>query len=75
VAEGDEVVALVTNPTDSILRMPNVTGFPVKKVTALLNHVGAKFHIRGTGRVVSTSVAAGEPFDLTVPVQVECQPI
>lgn len=75
VDEGDEVVALVTNPADSVMRMPDLTGLPVKKVSALLTHVGAKFHIRGTGRVVSTSIAAGEPFDPAVPLQVECQPI
>jgi hypothetical protein len=74
-AEGDEVVALVDNPTDSVMRMPDLTGLPLKKVTALLSHVGVKFYIRGTGRVVATSLEAGKPLDPTVPLQVECQPI
>jgi cell division protein FtsI (penicillin-binding protein 3) len=74
-AEGDEVVALVDNPADSVMRMPDLTGLPLKKVTALLSHVGVKFHIRGTGRVVATSLEAGKPLDPTVPLQVECQPI
>ncbi len=74
-AEGDEVVALVTNPADSVMRMPDLTGLPLKKVTALLSHVGIKFRVRGTGRVVATSIEAGKPLDTSIPLQVECQPI
>lgn len=73
--KGDEVIVEVVSPADSLVRMPDMTGLPVRAVTAVLHRAGVAFTIRGSGRVVSQSVPPGEPLRSDTMCQVECQPL
>ncbi|MFZ1685341.1 MAG: penicillin-binding transpeptidase domain-containing protein [Candidatus Zixiibacteriota bacterium] len=69
----DEIFAVVGNPADSSFRMPDMTGLPLKKVSAFLNYLGLKFNIKGSGIVVSQSIRPGEKVTSASPCVVECQ--
>lgn len=73
--KGDEVIVEVMSAADSLVRMPDMTGMPVRTATALLHRAGVAFTIKGSGRVVSQSVPPGEPLRADTMCQVECQPL
>lgn len=70
---GEEVLAAVSNPADSAMRMPDMTGLALKKVSAFLSYAGVHFNIRGSGRVVRQSIPPGELITAAKPCVVECQ--
>ncbi|MEW6051260.1 MAG: penicillin-binding transpeptidase domain-containing protein [Candidatus Zixiibacteriota bacterium] len=73
--KGEEVVVHLLSPSDTVAHMPDMTGLPVRTVSALLRHVGISFTIKGNGRVVSQSIPAGEALRSDSMCQLECQPL
>lgn len=70
---GDEILTAVSSPADSTLRMPDMLGLSIKKVSAFLNFAGVHFYIKGSGRVVRQSIPPGELITASTPCVVECQ--
>jgi cell division protein FtsI/penicillin-binding protein 2 len=75
VFKGEEILVEVTSPADSSLRMPDVTGLPVRNVSAFMSHAGINFIVKGSGRVVSQSIPPGQIVSDDSTCQLDCRPI
>jgi cell division protein FtsI (penicillin-binding protein 3) len=72
---GDVILVNVMTPADSSLRMPDVTGLPVRDVSAFMAHTGINVIVRGNGRVVGQSIPPGQIVSGDSICQLECRPI
>ncbi|HVP07484.1 MAG TPA: penicillin-binding transpeptidase domain-containing protein [Candidatus Acidoferrum sp.] len=75
VFKGEEIIVQACAVGDSTTRMPDMTGLPVRNVSAFMSHAGINFIIKGSGRVVSQSIPPGEIVSRDSTCQIECQPI
>lgn len=73
VYKGDELLIAVSQPGDSVMRMPDMTGLGVRKASAFLTFAGVRYAVKGSGRVVSQSIEAGEMLTPDSNCQVECE--
>jgi len=71
--KGDEVLVAVSQPGDSVMRMPDITGIGLRKASAFLDFAGVRYAVKGSGRVVSQSIRAGEILAGDSTCLVECE--
>ncbi|PWB75329.1 hypothetical protein C3F09_02910 [candidate division GN15 bacterium] len=73
VYKGDEMLVAVSQPGDSVMRMPDMTGLGLRKASAFLNFAHVRYAVKGTGRVVSQSIKPGDSLANDSTCLVECE--
>lgn len=73
--EGDDVVVFVQKEEEDNIKMVDLKGLTIREVSALMQHIGLSFKIKGNGRVCKQSIKPGEIVNREVECQLECRPI
>ena len=70
---GDEIVVVIETQPDKEPVMTDLSGLSVRQVSALLQHQGIKFVVRGCGRVVKQSIRPGQIVSDRSVCKLECR--
>ena len=73
VFSGDEIVVTMERQPGQEQVMSDLSGLSVRQVSALLQHQGIKYVVRGCGRVIKQSIRPGRAVSDGVVCKLECR--